>query len=239
MQIECKTCKIVYSENNFFKDRTRKSGYKPRCKQCTQAFKKKWRSEKKDSISYYSWLYKLRKENPLKTEDECIVIGLNRPIEKAIKAQESARIAQLRKEERLRARQLTQFPKERRCFKCLVIKPIKKFKVERKRPNGRGHLCHQCLWAYKSQCKKAANEKFSFRDKLKIRKKFNNQCFKCGSLERVGVDHHRPISKGHALTEANAVALCSACNSLKNNKDPELFYNKEELIVLKERYGIE
>jgi len=56
---------------------------------------------------------------------------------------------------------------------------------------------------------------------------FNKKCFKCGNEKNLVIDHHRPLSKGNALTLSNAVILCKGCNSSKGAKDPELFYGKE------------
>jgi 5-methylcytosine-specific restriction endonuclease McrA len=59
---------------------------------------------------------------------------------------------------------------------------------------------------------------------------FKNQCFKCHSKERLSIDHHYPLSKGHGLTITNAVILCKSCNSSKHDFMPVEFYSKKELI---------
>lgn len=59
--------------------------------------------------------------------------------------------------------------------------------------------------------------------------RFGNQCFRCGAVENLALDHHRPLSRGYGLTFANAVLLCKSCNSQKHNKMPEEFYTQEEL----------
>ena len=59
-------------------------------------------------------------------------------------------------------------------------------------------------------------------------KEFNNKCFNCKSIEKLSIDHHRPLSKGHALSLYNAVVLCMICNSSKGPKYPEEFYGEEK-----------
>ena len=53
---------------------------------------------------------------------------------------------------------------------------------------------------------------------------FGRACLACGTSERITLDHHRPLRKGHALLH-NAVPLCVACNKRKGNKNPETFYD--------------
>lgn len=53
---------------------------------------------------------------------------------------------------------------------------------------------------------------------------FGRACLACGASERITLDHHRPLRKGHALLH-NAVPLCVGCNNRKGNKNPEAFYD--------------
>lgn len=46
-------------------------------------------------------------------------------------------------------------------------------------------------------------------------------CVVCGSREKLGVDHVKPLSKGHPLVPGNATVLCGKCNSKKFNRMPE------------------
>lgn len=80
-------------------------------------------------------------------------------------------------------------------------------------------------------------ENFSKRDKQELLLKFNNKCFKCGSNERLTIDHNVPFSQGGRLTFSNSVVLCLSCNSRKNAKMPQMFYSGSEIKKL-ERLGI-
>lgn len=76
-------------------------------------------------------------------------------------------------------------------------------------------------------------ENFGVTDKKEVFKKFKNKCFKCGSKKFLTIDHHLPFSRGGLLTFTNCVLLCRSCNSKKNAKVPEDFYNEKELNKLK------
>jgi len=72
--------------------------------------------------------------------------------------------------------------------------------------------------------KRNINECYTPEDEITTLTAFDNKCFKCSSAKDLCVDHHRPLSKGHALTPDNAVILCRVCNSSKGAKPPEEFY---------------
>lgn len=233
MLVKCLVCTKELPITEFFKDASNKLGVKPRCKDCTRVFKRKWRKDKQVEINSYTWLHKRRVGTNL-TDDEIYLAYLLELTEREERHAQAA----LKKQERIAARIAKRYPKERRCFKCKIVKPIDKMKVDKTQYCGRGWLCSNCHWRAKHARKVASGERFSFKQKLEVRKIFGDKCFKCGSKERVGTDHHRPLAKGHPMTMRNAVALCTVCNSKKNNKDPELFYTPEELSVLKDRYGV-
>ena len=64
------------------------------------------------------------------------------------------------------------------------------------------------------------------------RKAFRNKCYNCGSDDDLCIDHHRPLTKGHALTISNAVVLCRVCNGSKSDRNPEDFYGLKKCEAL-------
>ena len=56
----------------------------------------------------------------------------------------------------------------------------------------------------------------------KIRKnvllKYKHKCVKCGSIEKLEIDHIKPVSKGGLSQFKNLQILCKACNVKKSNK---------------------
>lgn len=75
-------------------------------------------------------------------------------------------------------------------------------------------------------------ESFSSDDILFVFNQFGNKCFNCDSYDNLHIDHHYPLSRGHALTRNNAVLLCSTCNIKKHNKLPEEYYSFTKLMEL-------
>lgn len=88
------------------------------------------------------------------------------------------------------------------------------------------------------ELKQLLNENISNEFLQKIRKKFFNKCFNCESTKSLCIDHHKPLSKGYALDETNAVLLCKSCNSRKSAKDPLEFYSKEKIKELEITYNV-
>lgn len=68
------------------------------------------------------------------------------------------------------------------------------------------------------------DESYGVKEAKITMKEFRGKCFVCGSKDSLHIDHHRPLSKGHALSLNNAVVLCEYCNKSKGPKDPEKFY---------------
>lgn len=51
----------------------------------------------------------------------------------------------------------------------------------------------------------------------RILKKCKNKCVKCGSIEKLEVDHIIPLSRGGRENEDNMQILCKKCNCKKHN----------------------
>lgn len=68
--------------------------------------------------------------------------------------------------------------------------------------------------------------------------KFNHQCYKCGSKERLCLDHYHPLIKGNPLSIDNAIILCVSCNCSKGGRPPHRFFTIEEMELLYSKYGI-
>jgi len=80
--------------------------------------------------------------------------------------------------------------------------------------------------------KRSVNESYTKEDEQYTLDLFNRSCVNCGATERLSIDHHYPLSKGHALTRSNAVVLCLSCNSSKCSKMPEDFYSHGILLEI-------
>jgi 5-methylcytosine-specific restriction endonuclease McrA len=92
-----------------------------------------------------------------------------------------------------------------------------------------GRLIKQQKERRRRERKYSLDMQFTNKDAKLIRERFEYKCFNCGSKEKLEIDHHYPLSRGHGLTLSNAVLLCKFCNSSKGNKMPEKFYTQEQL----------
>jgi len=72
----------------------------------------------------------------------------------------------------------------------------------------------------------------------KIIQRFGRQCFNCGDVYNLNIDHHFPAKDWNELNENNAVVLCESCNKQKGTKVPEDFYTYGHLSVLNGLYDI-
>lgn len=65
---------------------------------------------------------------------------------------------------------------------------------------------------------------------------FDNRCAYCGcKSEQLSQDHVIPLSKGGEYVRENIVPACKSCNSSKNNRDLDYFYELTEYFTY-ERY---
>jgi 5-methylcytosine-specific restriction endonuclease McrA len=82
------------------------------------------------------------------------------------------------------------------------------------------------------------NDKLDYKEKERLYDIFERRCFKCGSRERLTIDHHLPLSKGYPLKDKeaglNGVILCEKCNSHKGDNLPSEYYERKELQKLEE-----
>jgi len=79
-------------------------------------------------------------------------------------------------------------------------------------------------WRRRRALKQSVNESYTKADEQYTLDLFDHSCAYCGTSEKLCIDHHKPLSKGHALSRTNAVVLCNSCNCQKSNKMPEEFY---------------
>lgn len=89
-------------------------------------------------------------------------------------------------------------------------------------------------WKRRRAKKVGVTENYTKDDRDYTMALFNHRCAVCGSTEALCIDHHYPLSKGHALTRENAVVLCNKHNCEKSTKLPEDFYTSEQLELITE-----
>jgi hypothetical protein len=87
---------------------------------------------------------------------------------------------------------------------------------------------------YRDRTEISSINPLSAQDIESIYSTFQSKCFRCGSTDRLAIDHHHPLTHGHPLSLSNAVLLCVSCNSSKGTKDPKEFYSPQQRRLLKQ-----
>ena len=86
---------------------------------------------------------------------------------------------------------------------------------------------------FRSRCRRERAYNFDYyltnEDIKIIYSRFEYQCFNCGNINNLEIDHHYPLSRGYGLILSNTVLLCRSCNASKHNKMPENFYTPKQL----------
>ena len=77
--------------------------------------------------------------------------------------------------------------------------------------------------------KRKVEENYTLEMEAFVHTFFGGKCYNCGTTESLTHDHHKALSRGHALEPGNAVLLCKPCNSSKGTKLPKNFYTREQL----------
>jgi len=90
-------------------------------------------------------------------------------------------------------------------------------------------------WKRRRARKLDVKENYTLDDRLYTLELFDNSCVNCGSKYKLCIDHHKPLSRGYALTRENAVVLCRSCNCSKWKKMPEEFYSPDILEVIESK----
>jgi len=83
--------------------------------------------------------------------------------------------------------------------------------------------------------KKAVYEVFTTAMERFVFQFWNHRCAVCGGTKTLCIDHWRPLSSGYGLTMTNAVLLCCSCNSKKHAKRPKQCYTPQFVAVVEQR----
>ena len=75
--------------------------------------------------------------------------------------------------------------------------------------------------------KLGVKECFTLADAKFTREFFQHKCAACGAIEKLEIDHWKPLVKGFALSRQNAVLLCKNCNRGKWGHMPEDYFTEE------------
>lgn len=208
---KCSKCGKSKKLAEFHKQVSSPDGRKPRCKVCRNGDNKKYRE---DNPEYYE---KWRAENKDYTREYNAQHHSDHREEANKKRLENARQNPEREATRKSEWYKDNSDDAREKSRQWKLDNPDKVREQCRRRRDREVACGENYTA--------AHEKITL-------KAFGNKCFKCKSGDRLHIDHHRPLVKGHPLSLNNAVVLCLSCNSSKGTKNPEKFYGKRVCIKL-------
>jgi len=235
----CSICKTPKNKNEYYKN------YNSRCKKCVSQYNKKHCSKYKDRKAKYQKKYIIDNKNTIAEKQKEHYIGNKEKLKKYRVEKYWADVEKARAYDR-------EYAKNNKKSRSLSAK-----KSIAKNPEGVRRRSLKWRTAHKEQMKQIrkkwadnnplkikemsrkrrakklqVQEDFTAEQELITRKAFNSQCFNCKSTDNLHIDHHRPLSKGNALTLQNAVVLCQPCNSSKGPKSPEDFYGEKKCEIL-------
>lgn len=123
-------------------------------------------------------------------------------------------------------------PTEKRCPVCKCVKPASEFYKNRALATGLSAQCKKCRIKstgkratknatynrYRAR-KKSAGGSFTTKQWEAICQHYGNKCLRCGSAERITIDHVISILHGGSNNVDNLQPLCKSCNSAKSSND--------------------
>ena len=207
----CHKCGLKKSLVNFCKDKKAKDGHQYTCKACDSKSSAKYRLENKEKINKH---YQDNKEKIIKNKAKYYQDN------KENLSKTMAKYYQDNKEKIKKG--VVKWQQENKEYYAKYQAKYQKDHPEVGRASSRKRR------AMKQEIK----EQYTKEDEAYTRDLFMNKCFNCDCKENLTIDHHQPLSKGFPLARDNAVVLCKSCNSSKNDKLPEDFYNFYDLMLI-------
>ena len=100
----------------------------------------------------------------------------------------------------------------------------------------KGHATSRAAQRKRRAQKKAVGEHYTTIDEQITFAIFGKQCFICGSINDLTMDHYYCLNDGHPLTITNAVPLCGICNSSKGTRLPQDFYTALQMQQIQQKF---
>jgi 5-methylcytosine-specific restriction endonuclease McrA len=113
-----------------------------------------------------------------------------------------------------------------------------KQKYKEKLKTDPGRMYNARIRRQRKRHKKSLDVKLSSRETHYIHEYYQNQCLICKTKEDLTLDHYVCLDKGGKFELTNIVLLCRSCNGKKTDKDPEVFYSKEQLHSINEFFNV-
>jgi len=244
---KCSTCKTWRSVNSFSCDKTRKDGLQNKCKLCSKKhyqdnieyyneYNKQWKIQNpeyfkkhyQDNIEHYKkWNKRWRLDNKEYYEKYRKQYYQDNQEEinernKQYYQENKEKVSECQKQWKL------ENPEYNKQWNLDNPEYAKQWRLDNPETS-RGYV------RKRRALKRQVSELYTKEDELKTLELFDHQCANCGSTDNLCIDHHYPLSRGHALSLENAVVLCKSCNSSKGNKLPGEFYEIGDRLYIEDK----
>ena len=209
----CTKCKVEYeaSAKYFYKDKNRKDGLYPQCKECVKERSRRWNFENKEKHLEYNKMW--RKENESHV----------REYEKSYYQENESHKREYTKsyyqENAERRKRYSRLYRENNKTKRLEYN--RKYREENKE-------YHRSYMRRRNSHKRNLASTLTINQWRHAQSYFNHNCAYCGSATTLEQEHFWPLSKGGGYTRTNIIPACRSCNASKNNKPFEEWYPTHE-----------
>ena len=233
----CVRCKDIQCYGAFHTDKRAKDSRASTCKKCMNAWRKATRLANLEEHRAYHREYRrihaeqVNARNRMKYQE-----NTEAKAKKAAYYQEHIeQIRLLRKEhQKLRAKEIQEYKKARykefaesfkeqkKDYYRVNAEEIKKRRKELRKMHPLRYVgVDKAHFAKRCALKVQAEGKFTYKDWLELKAKYNFSCLCCGRKEpdiRLTADHVVPLVKGGTNDISNIQPLCISCNSRKHSK---------------------
>lgn len=241
---QCYKCRLLKGFKEYSKRKDSSDGYRNTCKKCKSEYSEKWRKGEIKKKMYKDSLGKKQCRECLKIFDVCD-FGKSKISKDGLKSRcnqckrkESAEWRKKNKDygKEYRKNNLGELLKSGKEYYHKNRESLLAKKKVYAESNKKSIAAQKKRWYEKNKAKVLegkrrrrdrranCNENYTRNDERITLRAFDNKCFNCKDEDKLHIDHHRPLSKGHGLSINNAVVLCESCNKSKSTKNPEEFY---------------
>lgn len=196
----CAKCKERKSYDNFFKSKATIDGLHSYCKLCVKQDRKKREERQKE-------------ENPDLVKENSRQKYLRTKKKRALEPEKYKE--QLRgtyKRTKARCEADPEYAARRREYRR--VNANKRFARLYSTEEGRAHILS--IWHRRRARIKANGGSYTQEEWTRLCEYFQNKCVRCGSSEKLSVDHVKPLVMGGANDISNIQPLCLPCNVRKN-----------------------
>jgi hypothetical protein len=231
----CCRCSQVLATDRFTKNRRKRDGLEPWCRDCERArkgAKPRWVDPAPEGFKTCARCSEVKPLDAFYQERWSWGRGVTGSCRQCLNAAHAAR----RRKQGIAERPRFDDPEGfKTCRRCRVVKPISEFGKERRNSDGLRSWCDVCQRARTLEwhranpttifrlkaLRRSAEERGSIsdRDWLRLLRWWDHSCAYCGATPpHLHIDHVIPISRGGQHSLGNVLPACRTCNSSRSDR---------------------